>query len=344
MSWRGLLLVCLAFWQGTGMGAGQTDLADVGGTGSGLPGAGGKGGKQKQALEQWAASMVPEKDYNASQWQMTFHSRSPSDFFDKYCQRMSKLFQGLGANVNFVMIGACDGTNDPTIRNRFIPSDHWRGVFVEPMSVNYNDLVKYLNAQRVGHRSYVIRGAATSVCHSPTIMVERPLYEEKNASLPHWLRRQIGAIVPSHRVEKFEKQGKAVPARSGDWVIETVRCVTATDVLTDWANTTATPAEAARQARRRKGGGAARRRRPHVLKIDVEGHDYDVLMSFVRDVPTGDLPLLIEFEAKSIGAKFPAAKIQLEQRGYIVSKFAADGFALLRGDKIFRSSTQPAGQ
>ena len=313
---------------------GQADSAD----GGGLPG---KGGAQKQAMEQWAASMVPEKDYNASQWQITFHSRSPSDFFDKYCQRLSKLFKGLGANVNFAMIGACDGTNDPTIRNRFIPSDHWRGVFVEPMSVNYEDLVKYLDSKRVGHRSYVIRGAATSVCHSPTIMVERPLYEEKNASLPHWLRRQIGAIVPSHRVEKFEKQGKAVPARSGDWVIETVRCVTATDILTDWANTTATPAEAARQARRRKGGGAARRRRPHVLKIDVEGHDYDVLMSFVRDVPTGDLPLLIEFEAKSIGAKFPAAKVQLEQRGYIVSKFAADGFALLRGDKIFRGSTQP---
>ena len=297
-------------------------------------------GAQKNAMEQWASSLVPEKDYNSSQWQITFHSRSPSDFFDKYCQRLSKLFKSLGANVNFAMIGACDGTNDPTIRLRFIPNDHWRGVFVEPMSVNHNDLIRYLEQKEIYHRSYVIRGAATSVCHSPTIMVERPLYEEKNASLPHWLRRQIGAIVPAHRVEKFKKQGKAVPARSGDWVIETVRCVTAADILMEWGNTTATPAEAARQAKRRKSGAPQRRRRPHVLKIDVEGHDYDVLMSFVRDVPTGDLPLLIEFEAKSIGAKFPAAKLQLEQRGYVVSKFAADGFAMLRGDKIFRAGVK----
>jgi hypothetical protein len=33
-------------------------------------------------------------------------------------------------------------------------------------------------------RSLVLRGAATDECKSPTIMVERPLYEEKNASLP----------------------------------------------------------------------------------------------------------------------------------------------------------------
>ena len=42
-----------------------------------------------------------------------------------------------------------------------------------------------------------------------------------------------------------------------------------------------------------------RKRRPHILKIDVEGHDYEVLMSFVLDsTPVSDLPLLIEFEVR----------------------------------------------
>lgn len=40
-----------------------------------------------------------------------------------------------------------------------------------------------------------------------------------------------------------------------------------------------------------------KRRRPHVLKIDVEGHDYLVLMGFLLDAtPVTELPLLIEFE------------------------------------------------
>jgi hypothetical protein len=28
------------------------------------------------------------------------------------------------------MIGACDGTSDNTIRELFLPNEHWRGVFV----------------------------------------------------------------------------------------------------------------------------------------------------------------------------------------------------------------------
>lgn len=56
-------------------------------------------------------------------------------------------------------------------------------------------------------------------------------------------------------------------------------------------------------------------------------------MGFISpETPTSELPLLIEFEAKSIGKKFPAAKANLEARGYVVTPFGADGFALLKGD------------
>lgn len=57
-----------------------------------------------------------------------------------------------------------------------------------------------------------------------------------------------------------------------------------------------------------------RKRRPHILKIDVEGHDYDVLMNFLTlQTPAHELPLLVDFEAKSIAKMFPAAKERLEQ-------------------------------
>jgi hypothetical protein len=74
--------------------------------------------------------------------------------------------------------------------------------------------------------------------------------------------------------------------------------------------------------------------RPHVLKVDVEGHDYQVLMSFLNDdMPSVALPLLISFEAKSINAENTVLlKAQLAKRGYVVSHMANDGFALLKAD------------
>lgn len=80
--------------------------------------------------------------------------------------------------------GACDGNGDKTIKKLYIPNSHWRGVFVEPMSINVRDLIKFLAEKNIGHRSLVLRGAATLECAEPTIKVERPLYEEKNASIP----------------------------------------------------------------------------------------------------------------------------------------------------------------
>lgn len=222
--------------------------------------------KQKVAMEQWASNLVPERDYTEAQWRISFHSRSPSTYFDQFANRLSKVFKAVGATVNFAMIGACDGTNDPTIRDRYLPNSHWKGVFVEPMSVNYNDLVKHLEEKGAAQRSHPIRGAATSKCTSPTIVVERPLYEEKNASLPHWLRRQIGSIVPEQRIAKASAQGKELKARNKEWILETVRCLTASDILIDWGN--ATTSVAARDKAKGKGRGP-RRRRPHILKVRI---------------------------------------------------------------------------
>lgn len=250
---------------------------------------------EKIALSRWAESLS-ERDYNHSEWRRMYHSSSAADFFNAYARKLSKVFKDVNAKLNFAMVGACDGTGDNTIKHLYLPNDHWRGVFVEPMSINVRDLILYLAEKNVAHRSKVIRGAATSHCDNATLFVERPLYEEKNASLPHWLRRQIGSVLPEHRKH----------ARK-EWTLEEVRCLTAEDILRDWAANTNNNNNINPLAMKLPF------RRPHVLKIDVEGHDYEVLMSFMRhDVSVSLLPLIVSFEAKSIAKKYPLAKQRME--------------------------------
>ena len=274
---------------------------------------------QRLVLEKWVDSMNPERDYNGTEgWHRNLHSRSASDIFAIYNLKFSDIAKTKNAIVYFASLGACDGTADKTIRERYLKFPFWQGVFVEPVGMNFADLTAYLEREGALNRSTLIRAAATSKCEKPTIEIERPLYEEKdkttNKSTPHWLRRQIASIVPSHRSH----------AREG-WTKEAVRCITAGEVLTEWTaassggskegdqsegETTEETAVAVVPGRSKEEATAAaaaagkkkkrvRRRRPHVLKIDVEGHDYDVLMSFVMDdTPVQDLPLMIEFEAK----------------------------------------------
>jgi hypothetical protein len=219
----------------------------------------------KASLEQFAHSLIPETDYNVTMWAITAHSRSPSDYFDRYSVRISNIFKQNQAFVNFVSVGACDGTTDPIIKDRFLKNEHWRAVFVEPMTPNVRDLEKFIDSKGALGRSHIIQAAATDVCTTPTIKVERPLYEEKaiaeNKTIPHWLRRQIGSIVPANR-------DHARP----EWTLEEVACVTAADVIDRW---TAAQNKIEEQAGKRK---KTKRMRPPVLKIDVEGHDYEVCL------------------------------------------------------------------
>jgi hypothetical protein len=78
--------------------------------------------------------------------------------FDVYAQRLSDVFKQAGASLNFMLVGACDGTHDKTIRDRFLTNANWEGVFVEPVGVNYRDLLSFLGEKNVTHRSIAIRG------------------------------------------------------------------------------------------------------------------------------------------------------------------------------------------
>lgn len=76
----------------------------------------------KKAMEEWSSSLIPETDYNETHWLLRFKSKAPQDYFEAYNKRLSDVFAKHGAMVNFVLIGACDGTNDKTIRLKY---DHF---------------------------------------------------------------------------------------------------------------------------------------------------------------------------------------------------------------------------
>ena len=150
---------------------------------------------QRAAITAWSSFLNPERDYNATIWTMRRRNQ-PQYVFDTYVSLLSDVFLKEGATVNFALVGACDGTNDNTIRERFLPNEHWNALFVEPITLNYKELNKYLVKNNVADRSHTIQAAVTNDCQSPTILVKTPKVKGKeNTKTPHWLRRQIGGIV-----------------------------------------------------------------------------------------------------------------------------------------------------
>ena len=250
---------------------------------------------QRVAIQAWGKQLT-ERDTDPSSWK-----KQPQYMFDHYIHVLSDIFRDHQAKVNFILVGACDGTHDITISKGYLPNTHWRGAFVEPFEINFNDLHQFMKDNNVLDRTHLIHAAATSKCNSTTIKMKRPTFEEKNKSLPHWMRREIGAVVPFDKLDR--------PA-SGGWIFEYVRCVNGPEILKDWAIALAKTIPG-----NSKGHKVPIRIRPHILKVDVEGHDYDVLSGFLADdVPTTELPLLISFEAKSIAKKFDLLKTQMERR------------------------------
>ena len=301
---------------------------------------------QKAAVEAWGESLNPAEDYNSTKW-ITKKRSQPQYVFDYYVKRLSDLFLAKGAMVNFALVGACDGTNDVTIRERYLPNEHWRGLFVEPILLNVEDLRKYLTESKVMHRSHIIQAAATNECNRSTITVKTPSRDYMTDSkIPHWMRRQIGGIVA------IRPDGK--PRLPNGWRTEEVPCMRGSEILQKWAvevnrhtmdkgktNVTTDNSSNRVVKGRKKGLKGSAKRRPHVLKIDAEGFDYQVLSSFLQkfDTTNAELPLLVNYEAKSMNENYPKAVAELQNRGYIVSNYGNDGFALLQAQYMFRNKS-----
>jgi hypothetical protein len=117
----------------------------------------------REALKAWGESLS-EDDYKPEIWQSLW--KQPQYVFDHYIEQLSNTYLTHGATVNFILVGACDGTNDKTIRERYVPWNHWRGTFVEPFEMNYNDLVSFMEKNKVMNRTHIIHGACTDTCES----------------------------------------------------------------------------------------------------------------------------------------------------------------------------------
>jgi len=97
-----------------------------------------------KALEDWVKFLDPKIDYNTTMWKIATRSSTWSVHFNEYAKKLSAVFDKAHAKVNFVMIGACDGTSDNTIRELFLPNDHWRGVFVGLVYICLSSFYFYL--------------------------------------------------------------------------------------------------------------------------------------------------------------------------------------------------------
>jgi len=127
--------------------------------------------RQRIFLERWIAALSKEEDMQEGRFVKTIEqSWSGDDYFNSYnrkvrylsrmdarryvltlffCTRawqLSELAEAASATLFFVSVGACDGTEDPTIK-LFLKHRHWEGLFVEPMDLNVRDLQNMLVGQ-----------------------------------------------------------------------------------------------------------------------------------------------------------------------------------------------------
>lgn len=173
---------------------------------------------RKKALLSWAKSLT-DQDHNSTHWSVTMR-KQPQNFFYEYAKRLTQIFKESNAIVNFVLVGACDGTNDNTVSEHYFPNSNWHGLFVEPVSYNYKDLQHYLGVNHASDRSHTINAAVTDVCETQNVSFKVSITEETNPEAAHWLRRQIGSIVKEN--EKLNPK---------QWRTETVPCLTPVQIM-----------------------------------------------------------------------------------------------------------------
>ena len=297
--------------------------------------------QQRMFLEKWIIWLKTQEDMKQNKFQKEIGREwTGDDYFNAYNRRMSLFAEAAHTTLFFMSIGACDGTEDPTIK-LFVKNPHWEGLFVEPMDLNVRDLRVMLQSRAVLNRSIIVQAAATAVCKKPTLTFSRPLFEQINKSNEHWLRRQIGGVIE-----------KGSRADWPDWKDETVKCTTGPRLISEWSDRYYYKSIAKHQKqtdhyRTSSLSRLKRRIRPHVLRVDVEGHDFEVVKGFLIDnMRMADLPLAILFEAKVVGVwhntttTFNDLRVLLQRAGYVVTDEHHDTFAVLRPEMITVQGTK----
>ena len=145
---------------------------------------------QDLALQSWFNSFNNSKTDIIKQLKQTKEITYQKIFYN-YCQQLSDIYQYNNAYVNFMSIGACDGTHDMIFEKIYLNNDHWNGMLIEPSSRNYDDLLRLMQTKRITHRTLTLHAAVTDVCNEHTIQFKVSKYDLTKPNEEHWLRRQV---------------------------------------------------------------------------------------------------------------------------------------------------------
>jgi len=275
------------------------------------------------------------KSFNLTQ----FLSIRPMDNLFKYGGEMGKHF----SVPRYIKVGACDGISDVFLVNFPKNLKSWEVVLVEPVPTNFEALKMFVNSISMTNRTSTINGAVLANCEKSTISINIPIIEERYPNLPHWLRRQLASIHSPNMTEMNERlnyhrqyTGETVRFdRTFDDLYRRVLvpCVPARELTGSWPSLME-GAEAITRASYKK------KKRTHVLVVDAEGSDAQVVQAVIhQQVPRALLPLAIFFESKTLNREQVSnTQRALADRGYAFTDFyhtTSDGRADELSNDVF---------
>jgi FkbM family methyltransferase len=237
--------------------------------------------------------------------------KTPSDY--ETVKLLSEMYLKVGAEVNFIQVGACDGewisSNDP-IQKLMMQSSHWRGVLLEPVPYLFGKLkenvAKSQNRQSAETKSrlHLMNAALSDQNGAQDFFIVTDEFAEEKPEETHALKHQIGSFDKNHITKhliKLYRRGEL--KHEVDHYITTIKVDAMTpDRVVDSF---------------RKSGVAARDGTIDILIIDAEGFDLSVLQSFMR---IADLrPAIIVYETLHLKRdQVDTAQALMEAFGYTV--------------------------
>lgn len=267
---------------------------------------------------------IKNTEYSGGKW------KNAAGIFYLYSNMLHKAFLKHNVSVNMLVVGACDFSGSSGVEGLAKESSNWNGYLVEAVPVNYEDLNKSLKQLKIDLRMKTLLGAVVDTCDKRTVQFAFPTgYEKYTPNAPHWLRREIGFL---YHVNTNKKDQTDHLNDKKNWKLIDVPCYTGPQVLRKWRIQV-------QLAQKKQGSSSNIASNLHVLMIDTEGSDANILTSILSALPSSQLPVLILFEWKLLSIKEQEdIVILLRSRGYAIGESPAqnqnDMFALLKPPKM----------
>jgi FkbM family methyltransferase len=210
---------------------------------------------------------------------------------------LNDLIQGIDEEISFIQIGANDGTKNDYI-TKFIKSNNWQGVLVEPVSY----LFEKLKSTYAGYNLNLENSAITT--HNGHQTIYRLKQDE--IILPAWLDG-LGSldekIILSHSED--------IPELNSLIVEEVVHTLTFSSLLEKYNI-----------------------KNIHILHIDAEGHDFEIIKTIDFAVIRPDI-IIYEFHHLTLYTHHKSVNY-LQNKGYEVYR-SHNSFDAIAVDKLIIS-------